>query len=161
LIVIGSDHTGIKLKEDIIKYLKEIKMQVEDVTDYKNQEGDDYPDIAKVICQNVLKNKNNLGIAICGTGIGISIACNKFNRIRAALCVDSHMAKMSRNHNNSNVLCLGAMLPYAKDFENVKEILNEYLNNDFEGDRHNRRIEKIREIEILNLKGGKEYGNSI
>lgn len=161
MIVIGSDHTGIKLKEDIIKYLKEINIEVEDVTDYKNQEGDDYPDIAKVICKNVLKNKNNLGIGICGTGIGISIACNKFRDIRAALCVDAHMAKMSRNHNNSNVLCLGAMLPYTKDFENVKEILNEYLNNDFEGDRHNRRIEKIKEIEILNLKGGKEYGNSI
>ena len=84
MIIIGSDHTGIELKNKIKDYLKENQRRFIDVTDFPDQTGDDYPDIAQIICKQVLKNDSNIGIAICGTGIGISIVCNKIKGIRAA-----------------------------------------------------------------------------
>ena len=112
-----------------------------------DQTGDDYPDVAKVICLEVLKNKNNLGIAICGTGIGISIACNKIKGIRAANCTDEMMAEMSRKHNDANILALGARLKFAEKFSNVEKIVNVFINTFFENGRHERRIEKITSLE--------------
>lgn len=148
MFVIGSDHTGIELKKNIIKYLSDKKIEIEDVTNFENQDGDDYPDIGYIVCKNVLE-KGAQGIAICGTGIGISIACNKVNGIRAALCTDKYMAHMTRQHNNANVLCLGARL----DTNNVFEIIDEFINTDFEGGRHQRRIDKITEIEKSQKEG--------
>lgn len=161
MIIIGADHTGFKLKKNIIEYFIKNKLVFKDVTDYDVNLDDDYPDVASEICLEVLKEKENLGIAICGTGIGISIACNKINGIRAALCLDEDMAKMSRMHNNANVLCLGARLKYVEKIENVYNILDSYLNTEFVGIRHERRLEKIVELEKNNLEGGKIYGNSI
>ncbi len=155
MIIIGSDHTGIELKKSIIAHLKEKEIEVKDVTDFLDQTGDDYPDIAYIVCQNV-KKENALGIAICGTGIGISIACNKVNGIRAAVCTDKYMAKMTRNDNNANVLCLGARL----GIENVFEIVDEFLNSEFLGGRHQKRVDKIAKIEKCQ-KEGVEYVHSL
>ncbi len=155
MIVIGSDHTGIELKKRIIEHLKSRNIEIKDVTDFEDQSGDDYPDIAYIVCKNVLKEKV-LGIAICGTGIGISIACNKVHGIRAAVCTNKYMAQMTRIDNDANVLCLGSRL----DNTNVLEIVDEYLNTEFAGGRHQRRIDKIHKIEQCQ-KDGVEYGDSI
>lgn len=155
MVIIGSDHTGIELKKQIIAYLQQKDISVKDVTDFEDQTGDDYPDIAWVVCKNVLKDKC-LGIAICGTGIGISIACNKINGIRAAVCTDEYMAKMTRLDNDANVLCLGARLNY----NNIEEIVDTFLTTEFGGDRHQRRIDKITKIE-KSQKEGVDYGDSL
>lgn len=147
MVVIGSDHAGVELKEKIIQYLKVKHIEFLDVRENVNDLGDDYPDVAEDICKKVLENANNFGIAICGTGIGISIACNKIKGIRAANCTDTMMAEMSRKHNNANVLALGARLKFAEKFTNVEEILNSFLNSFFEGGRHEKRIEKIELLE--------------
>ena len=140
MIIIGSDHTGVELKKQIIEYLYKNKIEYTDVTNYKNQDGDDYPDIAYKVCVEVLKNSNNLGIAICGTGIGISIACNKIRGIRAADCTDTQMAELAKRHNNANVLCLGSRLRFAEKFENVEEIVDTFINSFYEAGRHERRL---------------------
>lgn len=147
MVIIGSDHAGVELKEKIIQYLKMKHIEFLDVRENANDLGDDYPDVAEDICKKVLENANNFGIAICGTGIGISIACNKIKGIRAANCTDTMMAEMSRKHNNANVLALGARLKFAEKFTNVEEILNSFLNSFFEGGRHEKRIEKIELLE--------------
>lgn len=155
MIVIGSDHTGIELKKKIIAYLNSKNITIKDVTDFEDQSGDDYPDIAYIVCKNVLK-EHCQGIAICGTGIGISIACNKVNGIRAAVCTDKYMAQMTRKDNDANVLCLGSRLK----LDNVLEIVDEYINTEFDGGRHQRRIDKIRKIEE-SQKDGVGYGDSL
>ena len=161
MIIVGSDHTGIELKKEIIDYLKKMHFEYLDVTDYNNQIGDDYPDIAYNICQKVLENKSNFGIAICGTGIGISIACNKIKGIRAANCMNNEMAELSRKHNDANILCLGARLEFTKDISNVKNIVNVFLNSFYEKGRHERRILKIEQIENGTYKGDMKYGSCI
>lgn len=161
MIVIGSDHTGIELKKKIINYLYENHVEYADVTNYKSQDGDDYPDIAFVIGTKVLENTNNLGIAICGTGIGISIACNKIRGIRAAVCTDEYMAEMSRQDNNANILCLGARLDISKDFARVEKIVNSFVHTFYNGGRHERRLDKIKKIEDMNIKEGTKYGNNL
>ncbi len=155
MIIIGSDHTGIELKKKIVSYLVEKEIAVKDVTNFKDQSGDDYPDIAYIVCSNV-KKYNCLGIAICGTGIGISIACNKINGIRAAVCTDKYMAKMTRQDNDANVLCLGSRL----EIKNVFELIDEFINTEFAGGRHQRRVDKITKIE-MSQKDGVEYGDSL
>lgn len=155
MIVIGSDHTGIELKKRIISYLKQKNVDVIDVTNFDNQTGDDYPDIGYIVSKNVL-DKNCLGIAICGTGIGISIACNKVNGIRAAVCTNKYMAQMTRQDNDANVLCLGGRL----NITNVFGVVDEFLNTKFAGQRHKRRVDKITELE-KSQKEGVEYGNSL
>ena len=100
----------------------------------------------------VASEEADLGIVVCGTGIGISIVCNKIKGIRAALCVDEYMAEMSRRHNKANVLCLGARLKYSERFENVETILDAFLNSFYDGGRHDVRIQKISDID--KAKGG-------
>lgn len=161
MVIIGSDHAGIDLKKEIIDYLYKSQIDYADVTNLKNQDGDDYPDVAKSVCINVLKDKNNIGIAICGTGVGISIACNKIRGIRAANCTNMQMAELAKKHNNANVLCLGARLEFAQKFENVKSVVDTFINTFYEKGRHERRLVKINELEEMNIKGGKGYGSSI
>lgn len=146
MVIIGSDHTGVELKSKIIEFLEKKRIDVIDVTK-ENDEKDDYPDIALSICEKVLENSGNLGIAICGTGIGISISCNKVKGIRAALCTDEYMSEMSRRHNNANILCLGARLESTKDFNNVESIVQAFLDNFYEAGRHEKRLIKISNIE--------------
>lgn len=155
MIVIGSDHTGIELKKRIIKHLKEKNIDVKDVTNFDDQTGDDYPDIGYIVSKNVLKEKC-LGIAICGTGIGISIACNKVNGIRAAVCTNKYMAQMTRQDNNANILCLGSRLENI----DVNDIVDTFILTEFAGGRHQRRVDKIQKIEA-SQKDGVDYGNSL
>ena len=154
MVIIGSDHSGIELKNKIIEFLEKNNINNLDVTKV-NEEKDDYPDIALTICNKVLENNENLGIAICGTGIGISISCNKVKGIRAALCTDEYMSEMARKHNNANVLCLGARLESSKNINNVETIVQAFLNNIYEAGRHQGRIVKIENIENMDIKVGK------
>lgn len=147
MIVIGSDHAGENLKRKIKEYLNENNLEYADINNY--DENDDYPDIASKLSNKVLENKDNLGIAICGSGIGMCITCNKFSGIRAALCVDEYMAKMCRMHNDANVICLGERLDYYNDGK-VYEIIENFMKTSFEGGRHERRLEKISKIENSN-----------
>lgn len=140
---IAADHGGYELKELIIDHLRS---KGYDLVDYGTNSNDsvDYPDYATKLCQGILNQEVDQGIAICGTGIGISIACNKFSGIRAALCSDTFSARATRNHNDANVLCLGARVLGQ---EIAKDIVDNFLLADFEGGRHQARVEKIHLIE--------------
>ena len=104
----------------------------------------DYPDVAQQVCQAIIDGRSDKGILICGTGIGISIAANKFNGIRAALCCDTYSAKLTRMHNDANVLCMGGRVIGSGLAHDITDV---FLNTDFEGGRHLNRIEKISKIE--------------
>ena len=138
-IYIGSDHAGFEFKTQLYKYLKKEKKSSEDLGCFST-ESVDYPDITKLVVVKILEKVQNKGILICGTGIGMSISANRFTGIRAALCQDSFSAKMSRNHNNSNILVLGSRI---LKIDQALEILNTWLNTDFEGGRHLARLQKI------------------
>ena len=138
-VVIGSDHGGYELKEYIKEYLVDSGYSVKDFGTY-NSNPVDYPDIAKELGEYVVE-KNLEGILICGAGIGMSIAANKITGIRAALCYNNYIAKISKLHNNANVLCLGGRL-IGKEL--AKEIVDVWLNTGFsKEERHMRRISKI------------------
>lgn len=143
MIAIGCDHGGFELKEHIKKHLKEIG---EEYTDYGTYSEDsvDYPDCAAPVCKAVQEKSADKGILICGTGIGISIAANKHKGIRAALCSDVYSAKMTKQHNNANVICLGGRVTGR---ELAFMIVDAWLNAEFEGGRHEARIAKIHKIE--------------
>ncbi len=141
-IYIGADHGGFELKEQIIGYLTDLGYEVKDVGVF-NTESVDYPDYANEVAQKVIVD-NCLGILICGTGVGMAIAANKIKGIRAANISDVFSAKMLRAHNNGNILCLGAR---TVGLELHKEIVNAFLSADFEGDRHQRRVDKIVALE--------------
>ncbi len=153
MVIIGSDHSGVELKKIVKSYLIKNNIEFEDVTDYEQSFDDDYPDVAYNITKKVLENDKNYGIAICGTGIGISIACNKVKGIRAALCTDVYMAEVCRKHNNANILCLGARLECMMDAKNVHDIVDTFFKHSFEGGRHQRRLDKIIKIENEMLEG--------
>jgi len=137
---IASDHGGYKLKEDIKNEFSKIQWK-----DYgcSSEESVDYPDYISALAKAVLQKEIETGIAICGTGIGASIVANRFKGIRAALCHNEFTAQMAKKHNNANILVLGARV-----LENEKafQIIRAYLENEFEGDRHMRRLEKIEEV---------------
>ncbi len=157
MVIIGSDHTGVVLKKRIEQFFEKKNIGYYDISDFENQDGDDYPDIAYLVCTEVLKNSDNLGIAICGSGIGISIACNKIKGIRAALCTDKYMASMSRKDNDANVICFGARTEYANNIVNVDEMVDTFLNTEFEKGRHERRLQKISALENMDKKGEYRY----
>lgn len=145
-IAIGNDHAAVELKEIIRAYLEEKGIEVINVgTD--TLESVDYPLYGELVANKVAGGEADLGIAICGTGVGISIACNKVNGIRAACCSEPYSAKLSRIHNNSNVLCFGARVVGT---ELAKMIVDEWLNAEFIGGRHQSRIDIISEIEKRN-----------
>jgi len=142
-ISIGSDHAGFELKEKIKKYLVGLGHEYEDFGT-NSTESVDYPDFALKVAESVAKKECDMGILICGSGLGMSMAANKIPGIRAALCSSPEMARLSREHNNANVLTIGARLT---DENTAKEIVRVWLTTDFAGDRHLRRINKIRDIE--------------
>ncbi len=143
MLYIGSDHGGFSLKEYLKSYFEKNNIVFEDLGVY-TQESFDYPIIAEKLCAEVIKDQNNRGILICGTGIGVCIAANKVKGIRAALCSDAYVAEMSRKHNNANVLCMGGrVLGNDKGVDIVKS----FLSTDFEGGRHLRRVDQIIKIE--------------
>ena len=138
-IFIGSDHGGFNLKNLIVKHLTAQGADIQDCGCY-TAEACDYPNIAKDVSQLVANNNNSLGILVCGTGIGMSIAANKIKGIRASLCGDTYSAKMTRLHNNSNILCLGERV-LGNGL--ALEIVDIWLNTDFEAGRHQRRIDML------------------
>ncbi len=147
-IAIASDHGGFPLKEIIKKYLDELGHECEDFGTM-NEESVDYPDYASKVAKAVSENKFNKGILICGTGIGMSIVANKFPSVRAALCYDTETARLSREHNDANVLALGGR---TTDSKLAKEIVHVWLTTEFSGERHLRRVNKIKDIEKKNFK---------
>lgn len=143
MIAIGSDHGGYALKQEIMEYLRQTGVEFEDLGCYEPVSVD-YPDIAKKVCARVTEGTAKLGILVCGTGIGMSICANKIKGIRAAQCADTFSARMTRCHNNSNVLTLGGRTVGP---ELAKDIVKEFLTAEFEGGRHQTRIDKIMELE--------------
>ncbi|MBR6533466.1 MAG: ribose 5-phosphate isomerase B [Clostridia bacterium] len=144
-IAIGCDHGGLEHKNAIGEFLKENGFEVVDFGIYE-QVSVDYPDIAKKLCESILKGETERGILVCGTGIGMSIAANKFKGIRAAACSEHFSAKYTRLHNNSNVLCLGGRVIGVGTAVELADI---FVNTEFEGGRHQKRIDKITEIEKI------------
>lgn len=141
MIYISSDHAGWHLKNRIVAWLEAGKYTVEDLGPKELIKGDDYPDYAKLVSEKVLLNGNTKGILICDTGVGMSIAANRYEGVRAALVTSEFMARRSREHNNANILVLGAEL---NTFEVIEKILNTWLTTDFTGEeRHLRRLMKI------------------
>ncbi len=143
MIYIGNDHGGLELKNEVLHYIKnDLKLDITDMGCYDNSSVD-YPDYAEAVCAKVLENKAT-GILICGTGIGISIAANKINGIRCALCHESYSAEMTKRHNDANVLALGGRVTGP---ELAKSIVKAFLTSEFEGGRHQKRVEKITKLE--------------
>ncbi len=142
-IAIGCDHAGIDLKKEIISLLQELRI---DCIDYGTDgtQSVDYPDFGEKVSEAVSKKKIEKGILICGTGIGMSIVANKFPGVRASLCNELFTAKMSRLHNDANILVLGGRI-VGKDL--AKEIVQTWISTPFEGERHAKRLDKITQIE--------------
>ncbi len=142
-IAIGCDHGGYELKNEIISYLESENYEVKDFGTYSTSSCD-YPDIALPVAEAVASKEYEFGILICGTGIGIGIAANKVPGIRAALCSDTFSAHATREHNNANILTMGQRVVGTGL---ALDIVKTFLTSKFEGDRHQKRIDKISEIE--------------
>jgi ribose 5-phosphate isomerase B len=149
MLIIGSDAGGYDLKEFLKKRLEKQNLPYIDCG--CDGSSVDYPDIAEIVCKKVIKNSENKGILICGTGIGMSITANKIPGIRASLCADYYSAKYTRKHNDSNVICLGGR---TIGTELAWELLDIWLNTGFDGGRHEIRVDKINKYdEIKNGNG--------
>ena len=142
-IIIGSDHGGFILKNKIIEHLKFKGYSLLDIGCYST-ESCDYPVIAQELTQKVLEDDSNLGILVCGTGIGMSIYANKVKGIRASHCTDTFSARLTRQHNKSNVLCLGERITGQGL---ALDIVDEWLNAEFEGGRHQKRVDMINDLD--------------
>ena len=142
-IGIGSDHGGFELKEVIKEYLGNLEIEYIDYGTY-TKDSVDYPDYGKKLADAVVAKEVDRGIVICGTGIGISISANKVKGIRCALCGDTYSARMSREHNDANVLALGARV---LGVDLALEIVATWLKSEFQGGRHSIRVNKISDIE--------------
>lgn len=138
-LAVASDHAGFELKEDIKQSLEAKGHSVEDFGCY-NTDSCDYPDYAHTLCRALLDHKCERGVLICGTGLGMSYTANRYKGIRAALCLNTEMAKMSRAHNDANILVLGARIinPVV-----ARETLRVWMETPFDGGRHLRRVRKI------------------
>lgn len=142
-IAIGCDHGGIHLKKVLQDHLAARNVEYTDVGTY-TEDSCDYPDFAVKVCDEVVSGRADRGILVCGTGIGMSMAANKVDGIRAALCGDVFSAKMSREHNDANVLCLGERVTGPGLAEMMLDV---WLDTEFAGGRHERRVHKIMAIE--------------
>lgn len=142
-LAIGSDHAGFELKEELKEELNNQGIEVTDVGTSSKEESVDYPDFANRVSDLVLKGKVDYGVLICGSGIGMSIAANRYPGIRAALCTDGLSAELARLHNDANVLCLGSR---TLGSDTAKRALHRFLNTEFEGGRHQFRVEKLGKI---------------
>lgn len=136
---IGADHAGVLIKKHLKTYLESKGYDVIDCGSYEEQKSVDYPDFAHLVCQKVIKEKAQ-GILICGSGVGMSIVANRYPGIRAALCWNPDIARVSRQHNDANILVLGAR--FITD-STAQDCLEAFLNTPFEGGRHQCRLEKI------------------
>ena len=138
-IFISSDHAGFKLKENIKKYLLKNKLAFQDLGP-NNDDRVDYPDFAHKVAKKVKANRHNVGILVCGSGVGMSIAANRHKNIRAAQCFNLKSTKLSRLHNDANIITLGSRVLTKK---NALGFVGVFLNTKFEGGRHSKRIKKI------------------
>jgi ribose 5-phosphate isomerase B len=138
-IAIGNDHGGLNFKGEVLDLLRELGHEVVDFG-CNSPESVDYPDYAELVCGAILDGRCQRGILICGSGVGMSMAANRRQGIRAALCQEQFTARMSREHNNANVLCLGARVVGPSL---AVEIVRTWLTTEFAGGRHQRRIEKF------------------
>ncbi|OJT18063.1 ribose 5-phosphate isomerase B [Archangium sp. Cb G35] len=142
-IIIASDHAGLELRRELVSALQELRAEVHDVGPTTNASVD-YPDFAKTVCKAVAAGEYQYGVLVCGTGIGMSITANKYRGIRAALCTSEFEARMTRAHNDANVLCLGQRVVGAGL---ARSIVEAFVATPFEGGRHQKRLDKIREAE--------------
>ena len=143
-IGITNDHSAVELKKSVSSYLKDLGYEV---VNYGTDSTDafDYPLAAEKLCVAIQNKEVDLGVAICGTGVGISIACNKFNGIRACCCSETTSARLTREHNNANVICFGARIIST---ELANDIVKTFVSTPFSnGERHIKRIDMIKEIE--------------
>jgi ribose 5-phosphate isomerase B len=143
MILLGSDHGGLELKDSIASFLQERGIEFKDCGTYEPASVD-YPDFAEAVAGAVSRGEAESGILVCGTGIGISIAANKFPRVRAALATDPFMGQMAKEHNNANILVLGGRITAP---EKGREIVAAWLDAKFEGGRHQFRLDKISALE--------------
>jgi ribose 5-phosphate isomerase B len=143
VIAIGADHAGFSMKEDLKAWLTGGGHQVLDFGTH-SLDSVDYPDFAGPVAEAVASGAAARGVLVCGTGMGMAMAANKFDGVRAAVCPDPHMARMSREHNDANVLALGARL---MDGRRALDILAAWLETPFAGGRHTRRVEKLMALE--------------
>jgi ribose 5-phosphate isomerase B len=142
-IAIGADHGGYELKQQIAEFLIAQGHKINDLGTH-SLESVDYPDFAELVARAVARDEADRGIVICGTGIGVSMSANKVRGIRAALCTDCYMARMAREHNDAQVLCLGARV---LGVGSALEIVQVFLSNEFQGGRHARRVGKINALD--------------
>lgn len=142
-IALGSDHAGLPLKNEIIKHLEGKGIEIKDFGTY-TEESCDYPDYAQNVAEKVVAKEFDFGILVCGTGIGISIAANKVKGVRAALCSDTFSAHACREHNNANILALGQRVVGVGL---ALDIVDNFLNAEFQGGRHENRVNKMMGIE--------------
>ncbi len=145
VIAVGCDHGGYELKDYLVEELNKMGYQVLDMGT-KGPESVDYPEFAAKVAKAILNGDAPKGILVCGTGIGISMAANRFRGIRAALCTSVEMAKLTREHNNSNIIAMGGR---TTSKELALEMLNTFLTTEYEGGRHERRVENIDNVENL------------
>ncbi|MDH3545291.1 MAG: ribose 5-phosphate isomerase B [Desulfuromonadales bacterium] len=143
MIFIGSDHGGLEMKEELVKVLASRHQPVKDCGT-TNGESVDYPDFAEKVAGAVSRGEAELGILVCGTGIGMSIVANKFPGVRAALATDEFMAQMAKEHNNANILVLGGRV---LSVELATKMVNVWLDTAYEGGRHQLRLDKISQVE--------------
>ncbi len=142
-IVIGSDHGGVELKDKLKRELSHKQIEVEDLGT-NNSESVDYPDFAAQVSDKISKGEADAGLLLCGTGIGMCITANKFKNVRAAVIYDEFTAQMAKAHNDANVICLGGR---TTEPEKAWQLVSIWLETEFEGERHMRRLDKIKEIE--------------
>lgn len=138
-LVISGDHASPALKATVKAHLEGLGHEVEDLGPY-SEDSVDYPDFAHKLCEKVKDNSAELGILICGSGQGVAMSANKHQDIRAALCWNDEIAQLSREHNNANIICLGARFV---DENTAISMIETFINTDFEGGRHERRVNKI------------------
>ncbi len=138
-IIVGCDHGGFALKQQLIPYIEQLGYSVHDIGCFST-ESVDYPDIAFPLASEVAAGKYSHGIIICGTGIGVSICCNRFPEVRCALCGDVVSASLTRRHNDSNILAMGGRIIGV---ETAKAIVETWLSTEYEGGRHQSRLDKI------------------
>lgn len=143
LVFMGSDHAGFKAKEELKAGLSKDEFDITDLGCF-SEEPCDYPDIAREVGEKIQEHPEAKGILICGSGIGVSIAANKIHGVRAALITSVELAELSRQHNNANVLAMGAR---TTDIDTIKKITDKFLHTDFDDEeRHLRRVEKINNL---------------
>jgi len=145
---IGADHAGIDIKTYVKELFEGLGHEVIDLGP-NTKDRVDYPDFAAKVCEEVLKNEDSKGILICGSGIGMSMAANKFDGIRAALCHNEYSAQMAREHNDANIICIGERV---SGYGMVEAIVNAWNNASFAGGRHVGRVEKINKLGSCRVK---------